>query len=228
MIMDKKYLVYKHTNKINNKVYIGLTSYDNPEKRWGVNGEKYKTCTYFYHAILKYGWNNFSHEVLETNLSQEEACEKEKYYINLYNSNHEEYGYNLTSGGERNKKLSSSSREKMSKAKKGLSLSEEHRKNISKAMTGCNNPNYGKKCSEGTKNKISDKNSKPIQCVETGIIYKNKTEAAIAVGLKSPRSIMSALKENWRTAGKSEDGKIRYHWVYFSEVRKQCLDLLKI
>lgn len=220
MIMDEKYLVYKHTNKINNKVYIGLTSYDNPEKRWGVNGEKYKTCTYFYHAILKYGWNNFSHEVLETNLSQEEACEKEKYYINLYNSNHEEYGYNLTSGGERNKKLSSSSREKMSKAKKGLSLSEEHRKNISKAMAGCNNPNYGKKCSEGTKKKISDKNSKPIQCVETGIIYKNKTEAAIAVGLKSPRSIMSALKENWRTAGKSEDGKIRYHWVYFSEVRE--------
>ena len=106
MVMDKKYLIYKHTNKINNKVYIGLTSYDNTEKRWGVNGEKYKTCTYFYHAILKYGWNNFNHEVLETNLSQEEACEKEKYYIDLYNSNHEEYGYNLTSGGERNKKLS--------------------------------------------------------------------------------------------------------------------------
>ena len=220
MVMDKKYLIYKHTNKINNKVYIGLTSYDNPEKRWGINGEKYKTCTYFYHAILKYRWNNFNHEVLETNLSQEEACEKEKYYIDLYNSNHEEYGYNLTSGGERNKKLSSSSREKMSKAKKGVSLSEEHRKNISKAMAGCNNPNYGKKCLEGTKNKISDKNSKPIQCVETGVIYKNKTEAAIAVRLKSPRSIMSALKENWRTAGKSEDGKIRYHWVYFSEVRE--------
>lgn len=52
------------------------------------------------------------------------------------------------------------------------------------------------------------------------VMDKNKTEAAIAVGLKSPRSIMSALKENWRTAGKSEDGKIRYHWVYFSEVRE--------
>lgn len=170
--MDKKYLVYKHTNQINNKVYIGLTSYNNPEKRWGINGEKYKTCTYFYHAILKYGWNNFSHEILENNLSQEEAYKKEKYYIDLYNSNYEKYGYNLTSGGERNKKLSPISIEK------------------------------------------------PIQCVETGVIYKNKMEAATAVGLKSPRSIMSALKENWRTAGKSDDSRVRYHWVYFSEVRE--------
>lgn len=57
--MNKTYLVYKHTNTINNKVYIGQTSFANPEQRWGINGEKYKTCPYFYHAILKYGWGNF-------------------------------------------------------------------------------------------------------------------------------------------------------------------------
>lgn len=89
-------------------------------------------------------------------------------------------------------------------------------KNLSKANAGCNNPNYGKKCSEETKKKIGNKNSKSIQCVETGVIYKNKTEAAAAVGLKSPRSIMSALKESWRAAGKSDDGKVQYHWIYIS------------
>lgn len=51
------------------------------------------------------------------------------------------------------------------------------------------------------------------------LIYKHTNKINNKV-YKSPRSIMSALKENWRTAGKSEDGKIRYHWVYFSEVRE--------
>ena len=45
--MDKTYLVYKHTNTINNKVYIGQTSFANPEQRWGFNGEKYKTVLIF-------------------------------------------------------------------------------------------------------------------------------------------------------------------------------------
>lgn len=219
--MEKKYLIYKHTNIKNKKVYIGQTSFANPEKRWGVNGEKYKTCTYFYHAILKYGWDNFTHEILERDLSQEEASNKEKYYIRLYKSNKKEYGYNLTTGGEKQKKLSPLAIQKMSKAKKGIPLSEEHKKNISKAMSGNKNPNYGKKCSDDIRKKISDKKSKPIQCIETGIIYKNKTEAAKAVGLKSPRSIMSALKEQWRTAGKSKDGTIKYHWIYANkEVRE--------
>lgn len=218
--MDKTYLVYKHTNTINNKVYIGQTSFANPEQRWGANGEKYKSCPYFYHAILKYGWQNFSHEVLERGLSQDEANEKERFYIKLYKSNQEECGYNLTSGGEKRKELSPISRQKMSQAKKGIPLTEEHKKNISKAIAGEKNPNYGKKCSEEAKRKISNKNSRAIQCVETGIVYKNKEEAAIAVGLKSPRSIMSALTESWRTAGRDKNNNVRYHWIYFSEVKE--------
>ena len=76
------------------------------------------------------------------------------------------------------------------------------------------NPNYGKHCSEETKQKISNKNSRPIQCVETGIIYKNRIEAARAVGLKNHRSITEALRDEWRTAGKDKEKNIRYHWKY--------------
>ena len=71
------YTVYQHTNKINNKVYIGITS-RNPEERWGIDGNKYKSSPHFYSAIKKYGWENFDHDILADNLTREQACLKEK------------------------------------------------------------------------------------------------------------------------------------------------------
>ena len=63
------YTIYIHRNKINNKLYIGQTC-QTPEKRWD-NGRGYKTSERFYNAIQKYGWNNFEHIILYTNLSLE-------------------------------------------------------------------------------------------------------------------------------------------------------------
>lgn len=51
------YTVYKHTNKINGKVYIGITS-QNVKRRWQ-NGAGYYG-TYFYNAIKKI-WLEFVH-----------------------------------------------------------------------------------------------------------------------------------------------------------------------
>ena len=68
-----KYTVYKHTNMVNGKVYIGITS-TSIEKRSGSNGKNYKNNTLFYRAIQKYGWSAFSHEVLFDRLSIEEAA----------------------------------------------------------------------------------------------------------------------------------------------------------
>ena len=65
------YKVYKHTNKTNNKVYIGITQ-QKLEKRWQ-NGYGYKEQIYFYNAIKKYGWDNFNHELLFDNLTEEQA-----------------------------------------------------------------------------------------------------------------------------------------------------------
>ena len=96
----RKYIVYKHTSP-SNKVYIGITS-KTLEERSGSRGWQYRKCkgTLISKAIIKYGWNNFRHEVLLANLTQEEASEMERYFIALYKSNNREYGYNLTSGGE--------------------------------------------------------------------------------------------------------------------------------
>ena len=60
---NKNYCVYQHTNKINGKIYIGITC-QKPEKRWGSQGRKYEECPYFWKAIQKYGWENFEHKIL--------------------------------------------------------------------------------------------------------------------------------------------------------------------
>ena len=64
------YVVYKHTNKINKKVYIGITKNgDDPNKRWR-NGMGYSYNQKFFTDILKYGWDNFTHEILEKDLNE--------------------------------------------------------------------------------------------------------------------------------------------------------------
>ena len=100
--MKNNWIVYKHTNIINNKSYIGITS-RKPEDRWGKQGEKYRPAkgrySSFYSAIKRYGWNNFTHEILLEHLSFEKASYKEKELIIFYNSKAPN-GYNLTDGGE--------------------------------------------------------------------------------------------------------------------------------
>lgn len=181
---EKEYTLYKHTNLINGKVYIGITCEKPYYKRFGKGGSKYKRNKHFWGAIQLYGWDNFSHEILLENLTEKEACEKEKEYIKKYEATNPDKGYNVDKGG----KLSDKEiREKQKKAHEGKKLTEEHKKNISKglgqgvnnvnygrkqtpeailhnsmAKTGQNNPNWGKHLKESTREKIKKKNSKPV------------------------------------------------------------------
>lgn len=95
-----KGIIYKITNKVNNKSYIGQTRYS-LEFRWRQHQHK-KDNTYFHNAIKKYGVNNFELSVLEE-CDVEQLNSREIFYIAKYNTFQE--GYNLTIGGEGNRTL---------------------------------------------------------------------------------------------------------------------------
>ena len=97
-------LIYKITNNINNKIYIGKTT-NNLEYRWKehIKDSKYNTNNKFYNAINKYGAENFTPSVIEDNIDNELLNDKECYYIELFDSF--KNGYNSTLGGEGNTKI---------------------------------------------------------------------------------------------------------------------------
>ena len=92
--------IYKISNDINNKVYIGKTTFT-IKKRWGEHKHdlyiRDKHNRPLYKAMLKYGIEHFHIEVLEE-CSREELNDREQYWIKEYNSFHN--GYNATRGGD--------------------------------------------------------------------------------------------------------------------------------
>lgn len=84
-------IIYKTTNLINNKIYIGQDSKNNPNYYGG--GLKIK------YAIKKYGKQNFQKTILEYCDSYELLNSREQYWILTYNSINPSIGYNIDVGG---------------------------------------------------------------------------------------------------------------------------------
>lgn len=87
----RNYYIYKHTNPENGKVYIGHTT--NIDKRWK-NGLGYKYNKPMFEDILRYGWDNFNHEILEQTNSKAAASALENEYILKYDATNPQKGYN--------------------------------------------------------------------------------------------------------------------------------------
>ena len=137
----KKFYVYVHVCP-NEKRYVGCTVKIKPEYRWGKNGESYKYNKCFYFDILKYGWDNITHEVFEVD-SREEMYRKEIELISFYHTNDPRYGYNHSVGGE--------------KGALGCIRTEECRKRVSESVKEkWSDPEYRRKMSEAYKEKWSD------------------------------------------------------------------------
>lgn len=83
--------VYKTINLINGKIYIG--------KDCGQRESYIGSGKLLYRALKQYGRKNFKKEILEECNNHEEACEKERFWIDYYNSTDLEIGYNLCTGG---------------------------------------------------------------------------------------------------------------------------------
>lgn len=200
------YVVYCHTNKINGKRYIGITS-RKPERRWR-NGEGYSHNHHFYASIQKYGWHNFAHEILYSDLKKEDAWEIEKRLIAEYDTTNEQKGYNIGTGGEHGADGSKRTAEqnsrksqqmkavmndpaivsKISKARQGIKFSDEHIENLRISHIGKSPSNKGVPMTEQQKAVLRERKiykMKKVYCVETDTVYDSIAEAARVIGVRS-------------------------------------------
>lgn len=141
-------------NLLNHKVYIGITRRKHPQERWGKNGSRYDYNEHFYRAIQKYGWEQgFSHDILYSGLTYDEATTKEIELIAFYNSFDPEYGYNNDKGGNGSNRILSSTIEKIRAVHIGSKQSDETCCKISKSL-------IGHKVTAETRKKISENSKK--------------------------------------------------------------------
>ncbi len=147
-------IVYKITNTVNGKVYVGQTRGD-VDVRWSqhvsdAKGNR-KGCPMLYRAILKYGKESFVVTPIYIASTQEELDYLEQVAIAQFKSLDPVYGYNIRNGGARGT-FNAASRSKMSKSAsrvRHLQWTPERRAKHSARMSGANNPFYGKKLPSG-------------------------------------------------------------------------------
>ena len=220
--MEKDYTLYVHVCP-NDKNYVGITK-NIPERRWG-NGKNYKGCILFNRAIEKYGWNNIKHIIVLTNLTREEAENKEQSLISFLKSNNPNYGYNIANGGYANS-VSNLTKEKLRNASTGKThkVSNEIKEILRNKNLGEKNPMFGKKpwnkgkkmdkiscqkMSIAKKGKKSPKRKK-VLCVEENKIYNSIVEAETLTGIKN---ISRCCLGNTKRAG-------GYSWQYYKKEKK--------
>lgn len=96
-------IIYKATNLVNSKIYIGQTVNSlkyRQEQHWREANCKVRKNVHFHNALLKYGLDNFSFEIIDEASTVQEMNEKEQFWIAYYHSTNSSYGYNKDSGGK--------------------------------------------------------------------------------------------------------------------------------
>lgn len=187
-----KGIIYKATNKINGKSYIGQAF--NFIQRRVLHKHlslKKNSSFYFHRAIRKYGWDNFEWKILER-CDRDDLNLSEQWYIRKFDTFNNNFGYNMTTGGEGQKdfKHSEKIKREYSRTRKGKNnpMFDVHR-------FGKENPMYGKKHSAKTKEKIGQKakNRKNPSLSErnknnTGKTYEQIYGKERAIEIKKKRS----------------------------------------
>ena len=122
--------VYKITNTLNNKIYIGKREKSSLDENYWGSGKHIK------YAIKKYGTDNFNREILEWCDTKDDLCEKETFYIKEFDATNPDIGYNIATNGWGG----------------GFPHTEEWKT----AHSGAGNGRYGKEVPQETRNKISE------------------------------------------------------------------------
>lgn len=210
--MGDKMIIYKITNLVNNKVYIGQTVRTLKERMMEHNRHR---TTMIDKALKKYGKENFNIELLDSANTLEELNEKEIYYINYYNSK-KPNGYNLCNGGDNTKGFvhREISKIKMSNKKKGkYKGSENHffgKHHTLETRQQWSDKRKGlKHLTEEQKEKLrTTKHTVKVMCVETQEIFNSVKEASQKYNLKATHITRVCKGKRKRTGN--------YHWKYVS------------
>lgn len=194
--------IYKFTNKINNKCYIGKTS--NLKRRlWEHKHETCKKDTAFGKALRKYGFNNFDFEILVKirKVSDRKKLDEilnnlEKYYIEKYNSYH--FGYNLTKGGDGSLEFHHSEETKIKMSRTRQNISEEYKEILRQRIKNIKNIHRFKKGEFVPKHYIKvEQYDRDGNYIKT---YNSVIEAANAFNSSESSNIISVCKGRRKTA----------------------------
>jgi group I intron endonuclease len=193
------YYIYKTTNIITNKIYIGKRVYREKDDDWYLgSGLLLKK------SIKKYGRKFFKKEILEWCNSEKELSEREKFWIKYYSATNLKIGYNLSLGGDggnvgilayekislklKNKKKKKSFGENVSKKLKGKKRSDATKEKIRKTLSGRKRPKVvGMKISTSIKEKYKNGWKSPVkrmvyQYDKKSGIYLNSYNSATEAG----------------------------------------------
>lgn len=211
------FFVYIHLNKINGKMYIGMSQRDDPNKRWK-NGKGYDYNWHFKSAIEKFGWNNFEHIVFASKSTEQEASNMEKLLIDRFQTYDRRFGYNFAEGGYNNRGLKGELNpfwhkrpekaiEASVKARKGKHLSDEQKEKIRQGniKAGRNAASIAalEACRHNKRPNMKGANnpkSTAVRCVETGVVYASQLIAEHEMNL--PRgSVYQSVKCKIRAKG---------------------------
>ena len=193
----RKGFIYKITNSVNGKIYIGKT-FKTPELRFRVHSRGYFAIS---RAIKKYGLSNFTLSVIDNADNPAELSCKETMWIELFGS-FGPRGYNLTVGGE---------------GVLGLKFSEESRKKLSESHRGQIAWNKGKPFSIESRRRMSEshKNQKPRKGYKTTPEQrKRNSESHMGIGhtKESCHKISEGLKVAYRN-GERQLGMKHRRWI---------------
>lgn len=153
-------VIYKTTNLINGKIYIGQNS-NNDEKYFGSGFLITK-------AIKKYGLENFKKEIIEECPSKDILNDREKFWIKFFNSTDKNIGYNISEGGTGGKLVPFEGKKgKTYEEYYGIERANEIKQKLSEKRKGYKPPlknitieEVGKKISESLKGKIISEDRK--------------------------------------------------------------------
>jgi group I intron endonuclease len=185
--MSNKYgIIYKATNLVNGKVYIGQTTMPLYKRKSSHIRNKLKTG--FAGAIEKYGKDNFIFEEIYTAFDRNELDKSEEFFIEHFRSTEKDFGYNLVKSATNSTKGYKHTPENIRKMTEGRMRTrvykphtEEAKLRISQSKKGTVPHNKGVPVTEEMKSRISDtlkekykdSNFKTKQCSH----LKNPSEA---------------------------------------------------